>query len=241
MRDVEVELAIAAAGRPEDLWHTFERCFVGTVVNRIIYLHFPPPGAVDAFDPQIWADGFPEMLVSRYMDERMYRDNPAISIARTEIEPVFWIDILSRDDLTPRETAFVENFRKANLGFGVGIPVYGPNGRDGHCGLGFLPGVERVDLQTLRGFRWVCQLAHLRYCSLLLPSLGPMPRLSEREHEVLQWVARGKSNALIGEILGISPHTVNSHLRRICLKLGVSDRISAAVRGIGVGLIHAAA
>ena len=32
---------------------------------------------------------------------------------------------------------------------------------------------------------------------------------------------------------------MDAHLRRICLKLGVFDRISAAVRGIGVGLIHA--
>ena len=47
------------------------------------------------------------------------------------------------------------------------------------------------------------------------------------------------SNAAIGEILGISAHTVDTHLRRIYLKLGVFDRISAAVRGIGVGLIHA--
>jgi LuxR family quorum-sensing system transcriptional regulator CciR len=51
-------------------------------------------------------------------------------------------------------------------------------------------------------------------------------------------VARGKSNALIGEILGISGATVDAHLRRIFLKLGVFDRISAAVRGIGIGLIH---
>ena len=57
---------------------------------------------------------------------------------------------------------------------------------------------------------------------------------------MLGWVARGKSNSMIGDILGISAHTVDAHMRRICLKLGVSDRISATVRGIGVGLIHGA-
>ena len=59
-----------------------------------------------------------------------------------------------------------------------------------------------------------------------------------RETEILAWVARGKSNPLIAEILGISSHTVDAHLRRIYLKLGVFDRISAAVRGIGIGLIR---
>jgi DNA-binding CsgD family transcriptional regulator len=133
----------------------------------------------------------------------------------------------------------VAAYRAAHLGDGVGIPVYGPNGRDGHCGLGFVAGVRRLDPGELRTFQWVCQLAHLRYCALILPTLGPPPRLTERETEVLAWVARGKSNTSIGGILGISGHTVDAHMRRICLKLGVFDRISAAVRGIGVGLIHA--
>lgn len=43
---------------------------------------------------------------------------------------------------------------------------------------------------------------------------------------------------MIGDVLGISPHTVDTHLRRIYAKLGVSDRISAALAGVGIGLIH---
>jgi LuxR family transcriptional regulator/LuxR family quorum-sensing system transcriptional regulator CciR len=98
--------------------------------------------------------------------------------------------------------------------------------------------VRRLKPAVLKDFQWVCQLAHLRYCAMLVPTLGPLPELSIRETEVLAWVARGKSNSLIGEILGISSHTVDAHLRRIFLKLGVFDRISAAVRGIGIGLIR---
>ena len=79
---------------------------------------------------------------------------------------------------------------------------------------------------------------HLRYCELLLARAGHAARAVRRETEVLAWVARGKSNAIIGEILGISAHTVDAHLRRIYLKLDVGDRISATVRGLGVGLIH---
>jgi DNA-binding CsgD family transcriptional regulator len=118
------------------------------------------------------------------------------------------------------------------------VQVFGPNGRNGYCGLGFRPGVSRLDPELVRICQRVCQLAHLRYCALLLPTLGPVPKLSQREFQVLNWVARGKSNATIAEILGISAHTVDAHLRRIYLKLGVYDRITAAVRGLGVGLVH---
>jgi DNA-binding CsgD family transcriptional regulator len=61
--------------------------------------------------------------------------------------------------------------------------------------------------------------------------------VTEREAEVLLWIARGKSNRDIAEILGLSPRTVNKHLEQIYAKLGVENRASAAalaVRTIGV-------
>ena len=54
--------------------------------------------------------------------------------------------------------------------------------------------------------------------------------LTQREAEVLMWIARGKSNRDIGEILGISPRTVNKHLEQIFMKLGVENRASAAAQ-----------
>ena len=53
--------------------------------------------------------------------------------------------------------------------------------------------------------------------------------LTNREAEVLLWIARGKSNRDIGEILTLSPRTVNKHLEQIYVKLGVENRASAAV------------
>jgi DNA-binding NarL/FixJ family response regulator len=61
--------------------------------------------------------------------------------------------------------------------------------------------------------------------------------VTEREAEVLLWIARGKSNRDIAEILDLSPRTVNKHLEQIYAKLGVENRASAAalaVRTIGM-------
>jgi DNA-binding CsgD family transcriptional regulator len=54
--------------------------------------------------------------------------------------------------------------------------------------------------------------------------------MTVREAEVLLWLSRGKSNREIGQILGISPRTVNKHLEQIFIKLGVENRASAAAR-----------
>ena len=51
--------------------------------------------------------------------------------------------------------------------------------------------------------------------------------LTQRESEVLCWVAQGKTNPEIGTILGISPRTVQKHLERIYVRLGVENRHAA--------------
>lgn len=57
--------------------------------------------------------------------------------------------------------------------------------------------------------------------------------LSAREAEVLLWIARGKSNKDISDILGISPRTVNKHLEQIFTKMGIENRASAAAMAVG--------
>jgi DNA-binding NarL/FixJ family response regulator len=52
--------------------------------------------------------------------------------------------------------------------------------------------------------------------------------LTPRETEVLSWIAKGKTNRDVGEILGLSPRTVNKHLEHVFEKLGVETRAAAA-------------
>jgi DNA-binding NarL/FixJ family response regulator len=61
--------------------------------------------------------------------------------------------------------------------------------------------------------------------------------LTERELQVLTWVARGKSSADIATILGISERTVNFHMDNAMRKAGVATRVQAAVKCAMLGLI----
>ncbi len=239
MRVRDYVTAVSDCPTPEALWALIARFFSGTAVERMIYLHLPPIGAPDERAPVLAAEGWPEELVMRLLAERLFRDSPALRHAQASAEPVYWDDVVADPELTPGEQRFVGALDGHGLGGGVCIPVYGPNGRVGHCGLGFRDGVRRLAPAVLRDYQWVCVLGHLRYCDMLRAMRGPLPALSAREIEVLGLVARGKTNTMIGEILGISSHTVDAHLRRIYQKLGVFDRISAAVRGMGIGLIRA--
>lgn len=58
--------------------------------------------------------------------------------------------------------------------------------------------------------------------------------VTQREAEVLLWIAHGKTNREIGVILSMSPRTVNKHLQQIFRKLNVENRTSAAAMALKI-------
>jgi len=80
---------------------------------------------------------------------------------------------------------------------------------------------SRVILQTeVDGVR--CVLFRQNDDAVLAPSLSP------REHEIARLIARGEQNKSIADLLQISVWTVNTHVRRIYNKLGVTSRAALA-------------
>ncbi len=64
--------------------------------------------------------------------------------------------------------------------------------------------------------------------------------LSAREQEVLVLLAEGLSNAEIADQLGIAANTVRNHVRSLLDKLGVRNRVQAAVYAVRAGLVSGA-
>jgi DNA-binding NarL/FixJ family response regulator len=63
-------------------------------------------------------------------------------------------------------------------------------------------------------------------------------QLSKREKEILQKVAYGATTKEVAHDLGISPHTVKTHLERIFEKLGANDRAQAVAIAIRGGIVE---
>jgi DNA-binding NarL/FixJ family response regulator len=61
--------------------------------------------------------------------------------------------------------------------------------------------------------------------------------LSDREHEVLRLIAEGLDNGEIARTLFVSPTTVKHHVSSIFTKLGVGNRVQAAIEAVRIGLI----
>lgn len=62
-----------------------------------------------------------------------------------------------------------------------------------------------------------------------------MENFTEREREVLYWLLLGLNNQQISKKLFISNHTTKAHVASIYKKLGVLNRVQAAVKSLSIG------
>ncbi|MGN0076600.1 MAG: LuxR C-terminal-related transcriptional regulator [Parafannyhessea sp.] len=76
-----------------------------------------------------------------------------------------------------------------------------------------------------------------RYPDFLAQPKGPAERLTEAECEVLRLICQDKSNAEIGQVLGIKLPTVKTHVSHILAKLGVRRRSQAATEARRLHLV----
>ena len=233
---------IESAKNLEDLWSCSMEFFESYGLYRVSYHHFPPalsPGGNE--NMRLYAAGHPDGWVEEYIKGKLYLVDPIPGLAQTATKPFFWRDALELRKLAEPEQEFIDWMESHGVKDGLAIQVFGPNGRNGLVAMGFEGTRPELSLASIRELQCACQVGHMVYIRLIGAEERNAISLTAREKEVLTWVARGKSNSVIGDIMGISAHTVDAYLRRIYLKLGVSDRISAAIKGLGSGLISSAA
>lgn len=90
-----------------------------------------------------------------------------------------------------------------------------------------MPGGGRLGARHLGASGLSESMLLLRLAAADTPPRQPEVPLTPRETEVLAWLAKGKTNRDIADILGMSPRTVNKHLEHIFEKLGVETRSAA--------------
>lgn len=226
----------ADAPDPERLWQAVLAFFHSRDIEMVSY-HLGDTADLPGGRMGFVEDGFPEAWVCEYIESNLRVIDPIPELSKRLSRPFLWSEIEALGDLTEQEAAFMERRKKSDIGEGLALPVFGPKGRNAYFGVGFAKSAPAPNSKQIFELQCAAQVAHLRFCELIEP-----PRLrvdlSPRELEILRWMARGKSNGVIAEILGISRHTVDTMGRRLFDKLDVNDRTTAAIKGLGSGLIQ---
>lgn len=182
---------------------------------------------------------YPDEWQTRYVEQGFQHKDPALLLASRSIAPVDWNRLRT-------ETSFKTIFRAAHdFGIteqGLTIPVRGPYGDIG------LFSVTRSCNDREWGLLKPKILGELQNAAVHLHDTVvrshdlvrklTQPSLSTRETEILQWIAAGKSQQDVADILSISQRTVEVHLRSSRSKLSALTTPQAVGRAIGLGLIY---
>jgi len=183
-------------------------------------------------------NGWSQAWFERYMQEDFYSADPMARHTHATVEPFFWNEVnVDQDDL--QALRVMNEASEFGLKEGFSVPILGAEG-DLSC---VTMGGRRMERQPRMrtAIHMMSIYAHARARALASDraekTVSAPPNLSEREREVLKWVARGKTDWEIGEILNISKETSFAHVRNCCRKLDAQTRTQAAVRAILLGQI----
>lgn len=192
----------------------------------------PLTGAVHAFTT------YPDAWKNHYMQNDLHLSDPTLHSAARSIAPVDWRR-LERDSRFQRVFSQAHDFGLPDTG--MTVPVRGPFGETGLFSI--TTSVTQEEWHKIK--REI--IGHLQTAAVHMhdtvmksePLMNALrfPSLSSREMEILQWVAIGKSQQDVGDILSISHRTVEVHLRSARTKLSALTTAQAVGRAVSMGLV----
>ncbi|MDH4989129.1 LuxR family transcriptional regulator [Aminobacter anthyllidis] len=194
-----------------------------------------PPPQVGPWQREILYDGWPVEWLEHYLASEHFSQDPCASRSRLVGQPFIWRDLTS-NEMTTGQLRVMGEAAEFGLRDGFCVPVHEPRRA---------PSVvtaagERIELlpEDVPILETVCVHAY-RALRRLNGGGGQSPQinLTDRERQVLTWIAAGKVAEDVACILGISRFTVERHLSNVREKCDAVNTIQAAMEAVRRGEI----
>jgi LuxR family quorum-sensing system transcriptional regulator CciR len=160
--------------------------------------------------------------------------DPIMEACEKTLAGFFWSDVGSVIALTEKHRQRIAQVERIGLGDGFVVPTHVPGEHLGSCHFAARKGrhVPRRNSAALQvigtfGFEAARRLAHEE-----TDYLRPSAPLTDRHRECIILSARGKSDSVIAQLLGLSPKTVNAYVEEAKRRFGVSTRSQLIVRAL---------
>lgn len=198
--------------------------------TNFLITDMPPPSF--GLEPHIILNGWSKAWSDRYVEQNFYRFDPMAKHTRETIHPFYWDEIALDEEKDPRAQHVMDEAADFGLKQGFSVPIFGAEGEQSCVTMGGEK-TERPP-RAREAMHLMSIYAHDRARALRQTGWQRQvqPQLTDREREVLRWVAMGKTDWEIGEILKISEKTSYAHVRNCCRKLDTATRTQAVVRAL---------
>lgn len=161
-------------------------------------------------------------------------DDPIMEACEKTLTGFFWSEVGSLVALSERHHRRMEAVGQTGLADGFVVPTHLPGEHMGSCHFAAARGsaiprgsAPALHLLAIFGFE-----AARRLVKDPAGRLESVPSLSDRQRECLILSARGKSDSVIGQLLGLSPKTVNNYVEAAKRRYGVATRTQLIVRAL---------
>lgn len=182
-------------------------------------------------------NSWPPAWLEIYNRENFFLDDPLVQESHRRMENYLWTELESTQAPTPRGREIYDASRAFGWKEVMAVPIHGPAGYQGFVA------IATTDVVTLQARdRAFLEMAAHAIHNRCRKEIGfglsqDLPRMTAREIECMTWVAVGKTNWEIGQVLGISASTVHFHVESAKKKLNKSTRTEAVALLVLHGLI----
>jgi LuxR family quorum-sensing system transcriptional regulator CciR len=169
-------------------------------------------------------------------------DDPVLMASERRVAPFAWSNLPDLLQMTDRHRSFMAEARAAGLVEGYTVPIHAPGQASGLVSFVMARG-KALPAQSLPAAQYLACFAFEASRRLKLASSrnevgtgvgreADPPRLTQRQLDCLVLAARGKSNWVAGQLLGLSEGTVHKYLEAAKQRYGVSTRTELVVRAL---------
>jgi LuxR family quorum sensing-dependent transcriptional regulator len=194
-----------------------------------------PTAQQRAFDDKVLLNDWPKGWFEQYRSSNFTLYDPVAMFLRTQTKAFKWSEVPIPQDNQLARSVMTISSTDYQMRHGFGVPIHGLNGYQ--AGVSFA-GCEVEDVKEANaavqmiGIYAFNRLANLKFAS------KTDKVLTDREREVLNWIAAGKTAWDTGGILSIAEDTVNKHVTSAMRKLNVHTRAQAVAESIRRGEIR---
>lgn len=187
-------------------------------------------------DAPVQLTDFPAAWIERLANDGYWANDPVLLACQKMVTPFSWDDLPDLVRLTPAQSGYMQAAANAGLASGWTVPIHIPGEATGLCS--FVLAEDRgLPCQNLPSAQYVACFAFEGARRLAVRAGPPQPRLTRRQIDCVVLAARGKSDWVAGQLLGLAPDTVHKYLEQAKARFGVSSRTELVVRALYDGQI----
>lgn len=222
----------------QELFELYTKAINELNFDKIVYSFMTDHNSIAQKAGHAVMSNYPHEWIQHYQENSYHQIDPVVYTGMNKCGAFTWESLENTMCLNKKQKLFMREAEDIGLLHGVGIPLHRTIGEI--AGVGLASSTHfMITKDMLSKIRCITEQFHHVYCELSQENLiqNKPIHLTNKECEVLKWMANGKSNSDIADILHVSTSTIKFHQQNIYTKLSANDRVLAVTKAIHMKLI----